>query len=226
MIYTHRINTVTAEEVVRFSLYDILKRVFDFSFAFLMIILLFPFFVITCIIIYLETGNSPIFIQFRGITLEQPEFKIFKFRTLKKSTQVPQEIPQIFIRENLSGLVTRSGHLLRKTGLDELPQLINILAGEMSFIGPRPLSNQDLQLMRNQKPYLYNRRSKIKSKPGISGYWQIYGNRLDGIQNLIELDEYYENNKSFLFDLFLIFMTIPIVLFAKHTDAIIGKKQK
>jgi lipopolysaccharide/colanic/teichoic acid biosynthesis glycosyltransferase len=63
----------------------------------------------------------------------------------------------------------------------------------------------------------------VFSKPGITGYWQIYGNRQKGVPDLIEADELYEKNKSFVFDLFLISMTIPILFFTKHSDAIIGK---
>jgi len=205
------------------SFYDIFKRTFDFILSAFLIVLLSPFILLTCIIIYLETGCSPIFVQQRGLTLEGPEFRIYKFRSLKNSHLTLKESSHIFRKEDLSGLVTFSGFVLRRTGLDELPQLLNVVLGEMSLIGPRPLSLWDLQMMKEKEPVLYNRRTYITSKPGISGYWQIYGDRQKGVTNLIELEEYYEKNKSFTLDLFLIAMTIPILFFTKHSDAIIGK---
>lgn len=207
------------------SAFRILKRIFDFLFASVLLVVLFPLLFIISIIIIIETGSNPIFNQMRGLTLEGTHFRIFKFRTLQKEVNTIIESSPILIKDNLSDLVTASGNILRKTGLDELPQLINIILGEMSFIGPRPLSLSDLGEMKKSDYHYYSRRRTVSSKPGISGYWQIYGKRTEGIKNLIELEEYYESNKSFFLDMFLIFMTIPIVLFAKHTDAIVGKKK-
>lgn len=205
------------------SYYSIFKRIFDLVLSVFLSILLAPFFVLVCIIIFLETGNSPIFAQQRGLILEGNEFRIFKFRTLRHSNLAIKESSHIFRKDDLSGLVTFSGFVLRRTGLDELPQLLNVLLGEMSLVGPRPLSLWDLQMMKKNDPDLYERRKSINSKPGITGYWQIYGNRQKGVHDLIEADEHYEKNKSFIFDLFLITMTIPIMFFTKHSDAIIGK---
>jgi len=221
-----RITVSSSEDKNIVSFPNISKRIFDITFAILLIILLSPLLLLIGFIIFWETGSNPLYIQLRGMTLEGHEFKIFKFKTLKNLNQRENTSSQIFIKENLSKLVTRSGYFLRKTGLDELPQIINILFGEMSFIGPRPLAHNDLLIMKNTEPVLYSRRRIILSKPGISGYWQIYGNRYNGVNNLVELEEYYETNKSMQFDIFLIFMTIPIVLFAKHTDAIIGRNNK
>lgn len=205
------------------SFYDIFKRAFDFIVSAFLIVLLSPFIILICLVIYLETGCSPIFVQQRGLTLESPEFRIYKFRSLKNSSLTLKESSHIFRKEDLSGLVTYSGYVLRRTGLDELPQLLNVLMGEMSLVGPRPLSLWDLQMMKEDDPGLYSRRKLINSKPGITGYWQIYGNRQKGSPDLIEADEHYEKNKSFIFDLFLLTMTIPIIFFTKHSDAIIGK---
>jgi lipopolysaccharide/colanic/teichoic acid biosynthesis glycosyltransferase len=224
MYTVQRITAASTEKENIFYFLNISKRLFDLILAILLLILLLPILLIIGLIIFLETGSNPLYIQNRGITVEKEEFKIFKFKTLKHPNRLENNSSQIFIKENLSELVTKSGHFLRTTGLDELPQIINILLGEMSFIGPRPLSHNDLLIMKNTEPVLYSRRQFIASKPGISGFWQIYGNRFQGASNLIELEEYYEKNKSLQFDIFLIFMTIPIVLFAKHSDAIVGKK--
>jgi lipopolysaccharide/colanic/teichoic acid biosynthesis glycosyltransferase len=223
MIYTDNVFQDNAGIKESFVFYDVTKRIFDFTLAVLLMVLLIPFFILTCIIIYLETGSAPIFAQQRAMTLEGSEFRIFKFRTLRKTKTKEKESSHIFLKVDLSGLVTFTGYILRKTGLDEIPQLLNIIMGEMSLIGPRPLSLNDLQMMKESEPHLYNRRKFIRSKPGISGYWQIYGERQKGVINLIEHEEFYEMNRSLTFDLFLMTMTLPIVLFAKHSDAIIGR---
>jgi lipopolysaccharide/colanic/teichoic acid biosynthesis glycosyltransferase len=222
-IYSESVLSETVIIKESHSFYELMKRIFDFISAVILLVLFSPFIILTCLIIYLETGCSPIFVQQRGLTLEGPEFRIYKFRSLKNTHLTLKESSHIFRKEDLSGLVTISGFILRKTGLDELPQIINVLLGNMSLIGPRPLSLWDLQMMKVNEPAFYIRRTLIKSKPGISGYWQIYGDRQKGVANLIELEEYYEKNKSFILDLFLIAMTVPILFFTKHSDAIIGK---
>ena len=109
---------------------------------------------------------------------------------------------------------------LRRTGLDELPQIYNVLVGHMSIVGPRPLMLQDLQILEKESPQNYLLRESIKSKPGLTGMWQIFGDRSKGVENLIGLDLFYEAEKSFRLDLKIFFFTIPIVLFAKNSDAI------
>jgi lipopolysaccharide/colanic/teichoic acid biosynthesis glycosyltransferase len=226
MIYSERILSDTFLKRESYALYNVCKRVFDFVIASFLLVLLFPFLIFISIVIYFETSSTPIFAQTRGMTLEGKEFRLYKFRTLRKSKTTCKESTHIFLKEDLSGLVTTTGYILRKTGLDELPQLMNVLLGEMSLIGPRPLSLSDLQMMKEIEPALYNRRGIFSSKPGISGYWQIYGDRQKGVINLIELEGFYDRNRSLTLDLFLIFMTLPIVLFAKHSDAIIGRSKR
>ncbi len=225
MLYTESILSDTLLKRESNFYYNICKRIFDFVIAAFLLVLLSPFFILISLVIYFETGNTPLFAQQRGLTLEGKEFRLYKFRTLKKEKSLGKESTHIFLKENLEGLVTYTGYILRQTGLDELPQLMNILLGEMSLIGPRPLSISDLQLMKEYNPTLYIRRGSYSSKPGISGYWQIYGDRQKGVMNLIELEGFYDRNKSISLDLFLILMTIPIVLFAKHSDAIIGSNK-
>ena len=226
MLYTDRILSDTLIKRESYISYNICKRIFDFVISSFLLVLLFPFLILVSIVIYFETGNTPIFTQTRGLTLEGKEFRLYKFRTLKRSKSKEKEINHIFLKENLAGLVTLSGHILRKTGLDELPQLMNVLMGDMSLIGPRPLSICDLEIMKEIEPGLYARRGSYKSKPGISGYWQIYGDRQKGVMNLVELEGFYDRNRTLTLDLFLIFMTLPIVFFAKHSDAIIGQTRK
>jgi len=200
MLYTERILTDTFIKRESYAFYNICKRIFDFVIASFLLVLLFPFFIFISIVIYFETGSTPIFAQARGMTLEGKEFRLYKFRTLRKAKTASKESTHIFLKEDLSGLVTSTGYILRKTGLDELPQLMNVLFGEMSLIGPRPLSLSDLQMMKEIEPVLYNRRGVFSSKPGISGYWQIYGDRQKGVMNLIELEGFYEKNSIYLIE--------------------------
>jgi len=127
-------------------------------------------------------------------------------------------------RQDLKKYVNPFCTWLRKSGLDELVQLINVLKGEMSLVGPRPLTITDLQIMKNFEPEIHRRREEIKSQPGITGYWQIFGDRNKGLQNLILLDEYYDMNKSFALDLKLFFSTIVLVMTAKHSDSIVDSQ--
>lgn len=199
----------------------IVKRAYDIALSAVLLVLLAPVMALLGLIVWIDTGEYPIFRQQRGLTLEKRRFTIYKFRTLKSgNAEGISGENNIFTKDSLSGRVTLTGRWLRATGLDELPQLLNVLKGEMSFIGPRPLSTEDLELMKKENPEHYLRRGMFTSRPRISGYWQIFGERSKGIDNLIELEIKYETEKSIILDLFLMALTLPVVLFAKHSDAI------
>ena len=117
------------------------------------------------------------------------------------------------------------GAFLRKTGLDELPQLLNILKGEMSFVGPRPLSINDLNAIKKNFPSYYDERAAINTLPGLSGLWQVNKNYECDIENLIDLDQQYCNNQSFGLDLRIILKSLNVILSAKHHDSIIFKEK-
>ena len=94
----------------------------------------------------------------------------------------------------------------------------------MTLVGPRPLTDADLCLMRCEDSSAYKRRSRINSKPGITGYWQVYGNREKGAEDLMDKDEYYEKNKSFALDMKIMIKTLIIMITASHSDSIVGEK--
>ena len=180
-------------------------------------------------IVFLITGERPLIIQTRKVTLDKNEVKIFKIRTIKSSKQLSElerNSKNIFIKDGFEKFVPLFCRWLRKSGVDEIPQVINVLKGEMSFIGPRPFPVHDLQLLRKSDPEYYYRRTKINSKPGITGYWQVFGNRQFGTANLIECDEIYERRKSIICDLKIILRTILVLTMANHSDAIIQVKSK
>ncbi|NMB80243.1 MAG: sugar transferase [Ignavibacteria bacterium] len=204
-----------------------MKRFFDILFSMILIVILSPLFIFIGVVVSLETGLNPIYMQKRSLTFMHRVFNFYKFRTMHP---VPDDLQ---IRENsitlkfgLDGYVTRFGKYLRKSGLDELPQLINILKGDMSFVGPRPLQMSDIELLQRNYPDHYTKRTTIKSRPGITGYWQVFGDRLAGVKNLIEMELYYEHSRSLLMDLFIIVETVPVILFARHFDAIISFRKE
>ncbi len=207
------------------GIYPIIKRGIDIILSFILLIVFSPLLLLFIILIIVQTKTNPIYIQKRGLTHNKFSFNIYKLRTLYPDTKSTNtEVHNILIQDNYAKSVIPIGSFLRRTGLDEIPQLINVLLGKMSLIGPRPLSIHDLDIIKNETPELYNRREKLNIIPGISGYWQIFGDREKGLQNLIEYDEYYCKNKSFLLDIFLMMMTLPLMLFARHTDAIVRGK--
>jgi len=174
-------------------------------FAFVLIIILFPLFILVSLSIIIEDGFPVLFYQKR-IGLNLSFFKIYKFRSMKKNT--PNVATHLLI--NPERYLLQIGTFIRKTSLDELPNLINIVKGEMVFVGPRPaLYNQDdLMSMRVAK-------GVDKLKPGITGWAQINGRDDISIEKKVQLEEEYLHKKSFLFDVEIIIKTFMNVLFRK-----------
>jgi lipopolysaccharide/colanic/teichoic acid biosynthesis glycosyltransferase len=206
--------------------YLILKRLFDIIFSLILIIISFPFLLIFSFIIWYETRHFPIYSQKRGLVLDKNLFKLYKLRTLKSSDTHQVDSIDIFIKDDLEKYVTPFGRWLRKTGMDELPQIFNVLLGSMSIVGPRPFSLSDMERMKLTQQLFYDRRRKIKSKPGITGLWQINGDRSKGIENLLELEEFYDKNRSIALDIKILLHTIPVVFFGSNSDAILKSKGK
>jgi O-antigen biosynthesis protein WbqP len=174
-------------------------------FALILIITLSPLFILVSLFITIEDGFPVLFYQKRiGINLSF--FKIYKFRSMKKNT--PNVATHLLI--NPERYLLQIGKFIRKTSLDELPNLINIVKGEMVFVGPRPaLYNQDdLMSLRVAK-------GVDKLKPGITGWAQINGRDDISIEKKVQLEEEYLIKKSFLFDLNIIIKTFTNVLFRK-----------
>ena len=194
-------------------------------FALILTIIILPFLLLIGLVVFLSTKGFPLFAQKRAITLEGRVFYIYKFRTMKKHTkQYPSG--SIFYKPELEREVTRFGLFLRKTGLDEILQLINIVKGDMSFIGPRPLSVEDLEIMKKDFPEIYSSRARINLKPGITGYWQILGDRKSGMEDLLLNDLYYFKNRSLKLNLKILALTIKTIVTRTHSDSIISTQDK
>ena len=174
-------------------------------FAFILIILLSPIFLFVAITIIIEDG-FPVFFTQKRVGVNYSYFRIYKFRSMKKNT--PNVASHLL--SNPEQYLLKIGVILRKLSLDELPNLINIIKGEMVFVGPRPaLYNQD-DLMDFRVAT-----GVSKLKPGITGWAQINGRDEISIAQKVQLEQEYLYRKSFLFDLEIIIKTFTNVLFSK-----------
>jgi lipopolysaccharide/colanic/teichoic acid biosynthesis glycosyltransferase len=184
-------------------------RFFDIIVAILLLIILLPVSFISIIISFIELKTSPFYTQRRGLTFDGKLFNIYKIRTVDENPKGHETIERKFLQSpGLVEKVPRICRILRITGFDELPQLINVLKGEMSIVGPRPLDLFDLQFMKDNHPELHKMRLELKSKPGILGLWQLYGKRELGAKNLLEWDLCYEKNKNVFLDIKILFNTL------------------
>ncbi|MDH5084120.1 sugar transferase [Clostridium perfringens] len=175
-----------------------MKRVFDFSMSLIAIIVFSPIILIISLLVKL-TSKGPVFFKQRRIGKNNEEFNILKFRSMRIDT--PNVATHLL--KDPSVFITPLGKFLRKTSLDELPQLINILKGEMSIVGPRPaLYNQyDLKDMRTKV-------GVHKLVPGLTGWAQINGRDEIPLEEKVALDKEYMIIQSFWMDIKIIFMTI------------------
>ena len=181
--------------------YNYFKRLFDILVSFILIILLFfPIFIISMFIIIIDR-QTPFYLSKR-IGKNNQIFLMPKFRTMKKNT--PQVATHLFANHND---ITYLGKILRKTSLDELPQLFTIFIGKMSIVGPRPaLFNQyDLIELRNNK----NIQSIL---PGLTGLAQINGRDLISIEDKVLFDEVYLQKRSFFYDIVIIIKTFKFII--------------
>lgn len=185
------------------KIYPFVKRILDFVIAFVSLLLLFPFLVLIAIIIKL-TSKGPVFFRQKRIGKNKNEFYILKFRTMRVDT--PKDIPTHLL-QNPDMYITRIGKFLRKTSLDELPQLINILKGEMSFIGPRPALWNQFDLIAERDKYGAN-----NIYPGLTGWAQINGRDELPIPVKARFDGEYVKRMSFFFDFKIFMLTIISVL--------------
>jgi O-antigen biosynthesis protein WbqP len=174
-------------------------------FALILLILLSPIFILVSFFILIEDG-FPIFFTQKRVGINYSYLNIYKFRSMKRNT--PNVATHLLT--NPEQYLLKLGKFIRKTSLDELPNLINIIKGEMVFVGPRPaLYNQDdLMALRVAA-------GVDKLKPGVTGWAQINGRDEISIEEKVAFEKEYLKRKSFLFDIYIIFKTFTNVLFSK-----------
>ena len=191
---------------------NFIKRLLDIIFSLILIILMSPIFLIISLLIKIEDGG-PVFYKQKRIGYKNKVFTIFKFRSMNVMNEQDE------LKVNQSERITKIGRFLRKTSLDELPQLINILKGEMSFVGPRPWTTDLLPY------YTENQRKRHNVKPGITGLAQTSGRNCINILERIKYDLEYVKNVTFINDLIICFKTVGILASAIFSKTKLPEKQ-
>jgi exopolysaccharide biosynthesis polyprenyl glycosylphosphotransferase len=191
-IPNHRPHAVSA---TRF--YEVGKRLMDLAIGSALVVLAAPIWLVAATVIAVESPGPVFFVQER-IGLNGRRFRMFKFRTMWQDADRYAPSP----RGDIDPRITRVGRLLRMTGLDELPQLINVLRGDMSLVGPRP-----------EMPFIVDRyspleRQRLRAKPGITGLWQLSADRHAEIHENIEYDLYYIDHRSLMMDALILLETL------------------
>lgn len=190
------------------------KRILDFILAMVGLLLVSPLFVVCILMTYLLSGR-PIFFTQDRLGKDGRIFKLWKFRTMKVNAQhVVQSCPvysKMYAKNfkipcNDNNLVTRWGRIMRKTSLDELPQLVNVLHGDMSIVGPRPLVPPEI------KKYGSYGQKLLTVKPGLTGYWQVSGRNKIDYPARVYMDMYYIDHQSLAFDVNIIARTFLVLL--------------
>ncbi|MHA0856489.1 sugar transferase [Paenibacillus sp. CMAA1364] len=194
-----------------------MKRIMDVMGALLGMFLLAPMFVLVALLIKLEDPKGPIFFHQIRVGKNEKEFQMFKFRTMVSNAE--DLLDELLHRNEVSGAmfkmkndprVTRIGRIIRRTSIDEFPQLWNVLRGEMSMVGPRP------PLVREVLDYTAHDKQRLLVTPGCTGLWQVSGRNSVGFERMVELDIRYIDRRSITYDLIIILKTIRMLLGSKN----------
>ena len=183
-----------------------IKPGFDFCFAFLILCITLPLLFILGILLFLQNSGTPLFSQVRPGLKEKP-FTIYKLKTMQDT----RDDQGVLLPDNQR--ITPLGKIIRKLSLDELPQFWNVLKGDMSFVGPRPLLPEYLPL--------YNKKQKNRHnlKPGITGLAQVKGRNTISWQQKFEYDLWYIENQSFILDLKILLFTVGKIFKTQEVNA-------
>lgn len=193
-----------------------LKRILDYCASLIILLLLLPLFALIAVAIKLDS-EGPVFYKQKRVGLKGKEFEIYKFRSMKLNADSKLESMKKFNQTNEKMFkmfddprVTRVGKFIRKHSLDELPQLINVLKGDMSLVGFRPPIPAEVN------KYERWHHVRFSGIPGLTGIWQVSGrSNIKDFDKVVRLEVEYINNWSIMLDLTLILKTIPVVLFGK-----------
>jgi len=192
---------------------DCIKRLLDIMCGIFSLVVLFPVFLIIAFLIKLDS-KGPVFFLQKRCGRDGKEFRMCKFRTmveaaelLKKNLNSETDGPVFKMRNDPR--ITRVGRFLRSFSLDELPQLLNVLKGDMSLVGPRPLASEE---MTGNDSW---REMRLSVKPGLTGLWQIFGRGSGKFSDWVMYDIEYVQKKSFLLDAKILFLTVIAVLRGK-----------
>ncbi len=206
--------------------YDFVKRIMDIILSLIGLVILSPFLIVTATAIKLDSKGPVMADTPQRVGRNGQLFKMYKFRSMVMGAfEVLQKNPELLekYKKNSYKLgidedprITKVGKFIRKTSLDELPQLLNILKGEMSLVGPR--AYYPFELAEQQEKYPNSKvfvKIILSSKPGLTGVWQVSGRSQINFDKRVEMDAYYVKRRSVIYDLLLIFKTIPAVAFGR-----------
>lgn len=195
------------------GIYFFVKRMFDVLFSLFALVILSPIFLIVGIIIKLDGPNGEVFFQQDRVGVDGKLFKMYKFRSMypdaeKRLEEIKHlnEIEGHMFKMKEDPRVTHIGKFIRAYSIDELPQLLNVLKGDMSLIGPRP------PLIREYEKYSEYDKKRLAIRPGITGLWQVSGRNALSFNEMVALDIKYIHELSLKMDILIFFKTIIVVL--------------
>lgn len=197
-----------------------LKRMFDVSISLMVLFILSPFLIVLVILIKIESKGNVVYTQIRQ-GYRGKEFKFYKFRSMiQNADEKLKEIKEnnsseggVFFKIQEDPRITKIGGFIRKYSIDEIPQLINVLKGDMSLVGPRPLVLWEAKQV--EEKYYNSSKKRLRVLPGMTGLWQVSGRSLLSDEKRIELDVFYVEHWSFGMDIKIMFRTLLVVLFPK-----------
>ena len=204
---------VTSEGFQQSRLRDVIKRTFDIFSSLIVLVLTMPFILLTIIAIWIEDGfGAPVFYSQIRVGKNGTHYKVYKLRSMRTDAE---EVGKAVWASKNDSRVTRVGSFIRKSRIDEFPQLWNVLNGSMSFVGPRPERPQFVDELENEIPY-YLERHLVK--PGITGWAQLlypYGSSVKDAYQKQLYDMYYVKNHSIFLDCLILLQTVEVILFGK-----------
>lgn len=210
---------IISEKKDRNTFYNIEKRMLDIVASFIGLILLSPILAIISITYLFEEKKGPIFFKQKRVGMKGKPFYIFKFRSMvidaEERLKANKKLYTKYIANGYKLLpeedprITKVGVFLRKTSLDELPQFINVLKGDMSLVGPRPVVTDELKEYGNQVTDL------LSVKPGVTGFWQVSGRSNVNYPERVDLELFNVYQHSIWFDIKILFKTVSTVLLKK-----------
>ena len=205
--------TRVANKTSKKEIYLHIKRIADVILSSIGLVILSPLFLILGILVKLDS-KGPVFFAHTRIGKDGKKFKMYKFRTMYENAEemikefTPEQMKEWKENYKLTNdpRITKIGKFLRKTSLDELPQIINIIKGDLSIIGPRPVIEPELE------KYGVNKEKFLSVTPGLTGYWQANGRSSTTYEERMEMELYYIDNQSLKLDIKIFFKTIISVL--------------
>lgn len=219
-LYTENVVLLNAKNNLASLRNKLIKRIFDIVMSLILCIPIIPIILLTCIWVKIDS-KGPIFFNAKRIGKHGKTFTCYKFRSmymnsdeiladyLAKNPKAKAEWDEFQKLHDFDPRVTKAGKIMRKTSLDELPQILNVLKGEMSLVGPRPYLPREIDKMGAYLPII------ITTVPGITGYWQVNGRSDVTFEGRLKMDDWYIRNWSVWMDMVLLLKTIQAVFFSK-----------